>query len=398
MEPGPGLKEGWQDVKFNVPNVTAFITGVIFTLTGAIILFVNVAASANLNQQQAASWIISGVVLAAISSGLLCLYYKQPIIIAPSLPALLVVGPMFKLFSVPEMVAGYLIAAAIIFLIGAAGVVGLLGKYLPVPIIMGMIAGVFMSYGLRIVEAVAKEPVVTGLTIAAFLITPLVSKRIPPQAVSLVVAMILSFLLLPLTMEVQNMYFHFAQPVFVVPRFNYRVILAVSIPLVLMGLADTLKGYGVLRANEYDPPLNTITSVAGLASFLGAFSLSHCIVLAGPVTAIVGGASAGEKEHRYAAGLLFSAALILIGITLGVIMPFLTVLPAAISNVVAGLAMLGLFTSSLEMAFGANKHQLGAFTAFIVGMSNVTVGGIGAPVWAILFGILVSAVSAHKRA
>jgi len=396
MEPGPGLKEGWQDVKFNVQNVTAFITGVIFTLTGAIILFVNVADSANLNQQQAASWIISGVVLAAISSGLLCLYYKQPIIVAPSLPALLVVGPMFKLFSVPEMVAGYLIAAAILFLIGAAGVVGLLGKYLPVPIIMGMIAGVFMSYGLRIVEAVTKEPLVAGLTIATFLFTPLVSKRIPPQAASLVVAMILSFLLLPLTAETQNMYFHFAQPVFVVPRFNYRAILAVSIPLVLMGLADTLKGYGVLRANGYDPPLNTITSVAGLASFLGAFSLSHCIVLAGPVTAIVGGA--GEKEYRYAAGLLFSIALIFIGMTVGVIMPFLTVLPAAISNVVAGLAMLGLFTSSLEMAFGSIKHQLGAFTAFIVGMSNVNIGGIGAPVWALLFGILVSKVSAHKRA
>jgi benzoate membrane transport protein len=391
IEQGPGFKKGWENRQFTIANVTAFVTTAVFTLTGALILFANVSAATNLTQQQASSWVMSGLVLTGISSFALSLYYQQPLFIAPSLPALLIMGPMFKLFSIPEIVAGYIIAALVIFLLGASGIVGLIGKYLPTPIIMGMIAGVFMTYGLRIVESVQAEPVVAGLTIVAFLLTPVLTKKIPPQAVSLVVAITLTFMLLPFNVDAGSVSFQFTLPVFVLPHFNLRIIPAVSIPLILMGLADTLKGYGVLRANGYEPPLNTITSVAGVTSFLGAFFLSHCIVLAGPATAIVASSGTGPKEHRYEAVLLLSLAFIPMGIAAGVILPFMMALPAAVSAVIAGLAMLGLFTSSLEIAFGSKKFPIGAFTAFIVGLSNVTIYGIGAPVWAILFGIVVSA-------
>lgn len=388
IEPGPGIKKGLRDFRLNAANITAFVTAIVFTLSGAIVLFANVSAGAGLSDRQAASWLMSGFVLGPAVSVFLCLYYKQPIIMAPSLPALLVMGPMFKLFSANEMIAGYLLAGLILLLLGAFGIVGRLGKLLPIPIIMGMIAGVFMSYGFQMVDAVKTQPLVAGLTIAAFLITPNITKKVPPLSIALLTAILLTVLFLPF--NTVNAAMQFKLPVFVSPEFNPRVIFSVTIPLVLLALADTLKGYGVLRANEYAPPLNTATTIAGIISILGSFSLTHAIVLTGPITAIIGGGGAGRKEHRYVAGVLTGCVMIIIGLMAGILLPFITSLPTGVSGIVAGLAMIGLFTSSLDLAFGSKKFQVGAFTAFLVGMSNVTILGIGSPVWAIFAGIGVS--------
>lgn len=394
-EPGPGIGEGLRDFKINASNFTAFAAACVFFITGALILFASVATGADMTMQQAVSWIMSGTIFGSVATILLCLYYKQPIIILPSLPALLVMGPMFKIFGIREMVAGYLLAAVILFLIGAFGLIGRIGKILPVPVIMGMIAGVFMSYGMKMADAVKSQPLVAGSTIAVFLLAHVLFKKVPPLLIALTTGILLTFLLLPFKMDTTAMQFYL--PVFVSPVFNPRIVFSVTIPLVLLALADTLKGYGVLCANEYKVPLNTSTFIAGVVSFAASFFLSHSIVLAGPVTAILGGSSAGPRKHRYVAAVLNALSMIIIGILAGIVLPFVKSLPSGVSGVIAGLAMLGLFTNSLELAFGSKKFQLGAFAAFIVGMSNVTIWGIGAPVWAILFGIIVSLFAERRH-
>ena len=45
-------------------------------------------------------------------------------------------------------------------------------------------------------------------------------------------------------------------PYIVMPDFSGNVALTVSLPLVIMALADVFKGYGVLKSNGYDMPLN----------------------------------------------------------------------------------------------------------------------------------------------
>lgn len=388
FEPGVGIREGLQDFKINVSNFTAFITAFIFGITGAFILYATVAASADISDQQAVSWIMSGTVLGAAATILLCLYYKQPIVILPSLPALLVMGPMFARFEMRQMVAGYLLAAIIVFLIGAFGIIGKIGKILPIPIIMGMIAGVFMNYGLKMIDGVKEQPMAGGLIIGAFLLAHIFLKKVPPLLIALIVGVVSAFLLIPFNIE--STAFRLYLPLFILPEFHPDIIMSVTIPLVLLVLADTLKGYGVLCINEYKTPLNTNTMVAGIISAIASLFLSHSVSMAGPVTAIVGGSDAGDKRYRYVASVLNAAGMLMAGLLAGFVLPFVKSLPSGITHIIAGLAMLGLFTSSLEMAFGSKKFVKGAFTAFIVGMSGFSAWGIGAPVWAILFGIVVS--------
>jgi benzoate membrane transport protein len=394
-ERGDGIKAGIRDFKINSANFTAFVTASVFGLTGAFILYANVATSANMTDGQAASWMMSGTVLGCTASIFLCLYYKQPIVIMPSLPALLVMAPMFSKYTLAEMVAGYVLAAAIIFLFGALGIIGKISKILPVPIIMGMISGVFMNYALKIVDGVRTQPIQGGIIIGTFLAAHVLLKKVPPLLAALIAGVISTFALGPV--NVDNSILRLYPPLFVTPNFCHGVIFSVTIPLVLLVLADTLKGFGVLRANGYDPPLNINTQIAGVVSFVAAFSLSHPVSMAGPVTAIVGNSEAGDKQYRYVASILNAVVMLLAGIFAGFVLPFIKNLPKDTSHIITGLAMLGLFTSSMEMAFGSKNHLKGAFTAFIVGMSGFSLWGISAPVWAIVFGVIVSSFTERKQ-
>jgi benzoate membrane transport protein len=82
--------------------------------------------------------------------------------------------------------------------------------------------------------------------------------------------------------------------------------------------------------------------------------------------------------------------MLLAGVFAGFALPFIKNLPVDISHIIAGLAMLGLFTSSMKTAFGSKKSLKGAFAAFIVGLSGLSLWGMSAPVWAIIVGIITS--------
>ena len=60
---------------------------------------------------------------------------------------------------------------------------------------------------------------------------------------------------------------------------------------------------------------------------------------------------------------------------------------------VAGLAMIGVLLSAFQNAFGKSLgNQTGAFVALAVAMSNVSLLGISAPFWALVAGVIVSAL------
>ena len=158
----------------------------------------------------------------------------------------------------------------------------------------------------------------------------------------------------------------------------------------------TSKGYGVIKAKGYDIPLNTVTSFSGIASVFSAFGLGHTVSLAGPVMAILAGDDAGEKKDRYVGTVIFCAGVIVLCVFLGFLIPVITGLPATVIDLICGLAMTGLLTSSLHGAFGGERCHMGALAAFLVGMSGLSLFGIGAPVWAVVFGLIVTLCMERK--
>ncbi|OPX87295.1 MAG: Inner membrane protein YdcO [Pelotomaculum sp. PtaB.Bin104] len=392
IERGTGIKEALKALphSFNINNVTAALIATVFSLSGPIILLINIANEAHLTDQQTVTWLMSIYFLSGALMVFLALYYRQPVAIAFSLPGIIVIGSLMKVFSLNQMVGGYIFGGLILLFLGVTGLIKTVVKYLPLPIIMGMIAGALFSYATGIVTSVQKDYIGAGLTILAFLVSRLFTKKVPPQAIALVVGVIVSMYLMKSKMAMGDLFY---APLFIKPDFSFAAVLSIGVPLVLLGLADFLKGYGILAANKFDAPVNAMITSTGICSTIGAFFLAHSITVAGPVTAITSCDDAGPKDSRWVAALIKGIIQVCIAFLGGLLVPFLRALPATVTNVLAGLAMLSLFLTAFEIAFsGKSKFQMGAFFAFIVAYSNITIYNISSPVWALLIGIIVSLI------
>jgi benzoate membrane transport protein len=129
----------------------------------------------------------------------------------------------------------------------------------------------------------------------------------------------------------------------------------------------------------------------GLCTIIVSFFLAHTITVAGTITAITSDKDAGPIEHRWVAAFLKGSVQVVIALPGGYLIPFLKAMPTTISGVLAGLAMLNLFLGAFEVAFSSSsKFKVVAFFAFIIAFSNIQIFSIGAPVWALLIGIIVS--------
>lgn len=399
LEPGKGFKEIKEDWKVTGSSVFTVLTAVVFIIAGAIPMLASVAESAGMSSRQAVSFVMCSTIAGCVISIIVSIYYRTPIFFAASLTAVVVLIPMFDRFTLGEMVGGFIIAGIAVFLIGYTGLMGWIGKHLPLPIVLGMVAGVFMSYGLGIVSSVTTDPVSGFIITGAFVVFPLITKKIPSHIAALVAGLACAVFIHKMSMggDGNTASAIVSLPVFKAPDFSGSVILSVSLPLVIMALADVFKGYGVLKSNGYDLPLNTVTALSGIGSILAAFGLGHTISLAGPVMAILAGKDAGRKESKYAGGVIFCCCFMVLCAFLGILIPVIMGLPKTIIDLICGFAMTGLLTSSLQGAFGSGKFQMGALAAFLVGLSKVTLFGIGAPVWAVVFGLIVNLCMEHGQ-
>lgn len=390
IEPGNGFKDLRRDLKFESRNLFAALTSLVFVLAGAIPMLSSVAASAGMSSPQAASFVMCSMAVGGLISIFASIYYRTPFYFAASLTAIVVLKPMFAQFSLAEMVGGFIVAGAAVFLIGYTGLIGWISRYLPLPVILGMVAGVFMSYGLDIIKSIAADPLSGAIIAGIFVAFPLLTKKVPPHIAALAAGIACAVFLHSGEGGGSEASYGLSLPVLVGPDFTGNVLLSVSLPLVIMAVADVFKGYGVLKANGFDLSLNSVTALSGLGSIAAAFGLGHTISLAGPVMAILAGEDAGKKEKRFAGAVLYCVGVLIVCVLSGILIPFIMQLPSTIIDLICGIAMTGLLVSSLQGAFGAGKFQMGALTAFLIGLSKVTLLGIGAPVWAIVFGWLVS--------
>lgn len=390
FEHGNGIRQGLKDLRLNASNITSGITGMIFSVSGIVIIFSNVASEAGLSQQHVMSWLFTGFFIGGLSSIFFSLYYKMPIVLASSLPGIALVGALFKNFTLQQMAGGFIMSGIIILLIGISGIIDFIKRSLPIPIVMGMITGIFLSYALKMVIAVESQPLICGAILVSYFLTIRFFPKVPSQMIALIVSVVMIVLFSDFNTTDNEAVYRLAGPIFVSPEFTPEVFASISVPIALLAMTDCLKGYGVLRANNFNPPMNVLVTTSGVFSVLAGFSMSHAITFAGVGTAIVATDAAGEHSSRYAASVIKNIFSVCLAVLIGLIYPLLNSLPVAISNLLAGLAMLSLFTSSLQTAFGSKQFKLGSFFAMIVGISDITIAGISAPIWALIVGVIIS--------
>ncbi|MFE4708846.1 benzoate/H(+) symporter BenE family transporter [Peribacillus simplex] len=381
------FKDLRQDINLN--TISAGLVASIFGFTGPALIIIRGATSGGLTYAQTIGWIFAVYFFGGLFGIFMSLKYRQPISGAYSISGAVLVAGSLTHFSLNEAIGAYLIANILIMVLSVSGLINKVIRWIPVPIIMGMIVGVLIRFATEMITAITISPLIAGSAIFVFLLSSRFQKKVPPVLSALIVA--ISLAIFTNVFQIQNVHEVFILPHLVMPEFSLEAIISISIPLVLLIICtENAQATGVLLAQGYKPPISGMAMYGSIVGFIAAFFGAHAINIAGPMTAICAAKETGKKESRYAASVMngfFNSAF---GLFASFVVPFVIAIPSLIVTVIAGLAMLTVLINSLKTAFSDNKFQMGAFFALIIGMSGINLFNISAPLWAILGSLLVS--------
>ena len=369
-----------------VNSVVAFI----FAATGPVAIILAVATRGGLGPSDIASWIFGAFFLNGLLSIFFCLHYRQPLVFFWTIPGTVLVGPALTHLSFAEVIGAYYATGLLMLALGASGWVGRAMNAVPMPIVMAMVAGVFLRFGLDLVFSLRDEFWIAAPMIVAFVLLtalPSLGRRIPPLIGALVLGVLMIGALGKFSPPPAES-LQIVRPNIYAPAFSWQAMVELVVPLAITVLVvQNGQGIAVLRAAGHEPPVNAITMACGAGAMLSAIVGSVSTCLTGPVNAIISGS--GAKAGQYAAGLLVGVLALGFGLLAPVFTHLLLATPKAFIAVLGGLAMLRVLQNAFVVSF-RERFTLGALVTFLVTVADVPILNVGAPFWGLVFGIGVS--------
>ena len=366
------------------------VVALLFGTTGPLAILLSVARRGGLDEGVTNSWIFASYALAGGLSIIFSLAYRQPLGMAWTIPGAVLLVPAFDHLAFPHIVGAYFATAALLVATGVTGWAQRAMAFVPLPVVMGMVAGVFLPFATGIVAAFDAVPGTAAAMVLGFFVVsgiPRLARTVPPVLASLaigVVVMLASGQVAPtggLGPEV-------VRPVLHAPVFSARALLELVVPLALTVIAiQNAQGFAILRTEGYDPPENVLTVACGVGSFaFGALgSVPACVT--GPVNGILN--SSGPKESRYVGGVVFGVLMVVFGTFAPVATRLASAVPGAFIAVLGGLALVPVLRAAFGQAFGG-RFVFGALTSFVVTASNTNILRVSSAFWGLLFGLAAS--------
>jgi benzoate membrane transport protein len=377
---------------FGASYAAAAIVAFLFAISGPVAIILSVGARGGLSESDIASWIFAAYVINGLISIAFTLAYRQPLVFLWSIPGGVLVGPALGHLSFPEVIGAFLATGLLMLVLGLSGWVRRAMEVVPMPIVMAMVAGVFLRFGIDLVLAFREAlSIAAPMTAAFFLLTilPRMSRILPPL-IGALIAGVAAVVYLGAFKPPAGALFALAAPNLYVPQFSWAAMVELVVPLAITVLVvQNGQGIAVLAANGHQAPINAITAACGAGSIVtGIFgSVSTC--LTGPVNALL--SSSGEKSRHYAGALLFCV----LALAFGLLAPFFTRLllatPPAFIATLAGLAMLRILQTAFTASF-SGRFSFGALICFLVTVADVAIFRIGAPFWGLVLGLAASSL------
>ena len=364
----------------------------LFACTGPVAIILSVAAGAGMSEADIASWIFGGFFLNSVITIVVSLAYRQPLVFLWSIPGTVLLGPALAHVAFPEAVGAFLATGVLMLALGLSGWVRRAMEAVPMPIVMAMVAGVFLRFGTGLVQSFRDDLALASCMTAAWLLcsaVPRFGRYVPPLVAALAAGV--AVMMLEKTFQPHGgVLFAIVTPHFYVPRFSWSAMVELVLPLAITVLTvQNAQGIAILTANGHRPPTNAITAACGIGALVtGLFgAVSTC--LTGPVNAVI--TSGGEKSRHYTAALLVAA----LAMGFGLLAPLFTRLllgtPPAFIAALAGLAMVRVLQTAFQISF-RDKFSFGALICFLVTVADVPIFNIGAPFWGLVFGLATSRI------
>lgn len=391
MKPTVNLRRNLRDLPGILTPAAwlAGFVGVLIAYTGPLVLVFQAASNAGLDEGQVASWIWALTIGSGLSSLILCLWYRQPIVVAWSVAGSALLVTNLGHFNLKEAVGAYLVAGLATTLLGWSGLFGRIMGLVPTPIVMGMLAGVLLRFGISLFTSLPASPLIVIGMLGIYLLLRRQGFRAPTIGALITGLVIAAF---SGDLHFTNVKIELAVPEWLWFQFNPVAIISLGLPLFVLAIASQdAPGLAVLKSAGYDPPINGPLVVTGLASILTAPFGGHGLNLAALMAAICASPEADpDRDRRYGSGVTAAIWFIVLGSFGATAVTLFSGLPKALIAAVAGLAMTGSILASLNGAMAELKHRDGALFALLITASDITLWGIGAPFWGLVVGVVVS--------
>jgi benzoate membrane transport protein len=386
--PLPRLRQVCRD--FGATYAASGIVAFVFAASGPVAIVLTVGTRGGLSESDLASWLFGCFFINGLVTIPFCLLYRQPLVFFWTIPGTVLVGPALEHLTFAQVIGAFYATGALMLALGLTGWVRRCMETVPMPIVMGMVAGVFLQFGLDLVFAIRDSFwIATPMAVAFVLLTirPRLARFMPPLIGALVIGVI-AILVLGAFQPMGDSPLALAPPRIQTPVFSWQAMVELVVPLAITVLVvQNGQGFAVLTANGHKPPVNAIVVGCGIGSLAGAVVGTVSTCLTGPVNAIL--SSSGETRRQYTAGVFVG----LLGLLFGILAPIFTrvmlATPAAFISTLAGLAMLRVLQMAFVVAF-KDRFTLGALVTFLVTVSGISIFHIGAPFWGLVFGIAAS--------
>jgi benzoate membrane transport protein len=366
------------------------VVAFLFAASGPVAIILSVGARGGLSESDIASWIFGAFFLNGLVSIVFSLYYRQPLVFLWSIPGAVLVAPALGHLSFPEVIGAFHATGLLMLVLGLSGWVKRAMAAVPMPIVMAMVAGVFLRFGVDLIFAfrdgfwIAAPMAVAFFAVSA---SQRISRVLPPLIGALAVGAVAVWLLGEFKAPAGAL-FAIASPNLYVPAFSWAAMVELVVPLAITVLvAQNAQGIAVLTANGHPPPINAITAGCGAGSIVTALVGSVSTCLTGPVNAIL--SSSGERRGQYTGAI----AVALLAMGFGLLAPLFTRLllatPGAFIAALAGLAMLRVLQTAFTASF-RERFSFGALICFLVTVADVAIFRIGAPFWGLVLGLAAS--------
>ena len=353
---GAGSRAFWRDLR--PTHAANALVGFLFAASGPLAIILATGSKGGLSEAELASWVFGSLAINGVVSIVFSLRFRQPLVFFWTIPGTVLVGPALGHLTFPQVIGAYLATGALMIALGALGWVKRAMQAIPMPIVMGMVAGVFLQFGLDWVHAFAGDLAIAAAMTAAFLLVsavPRVARWLPPLIVALAAGVAVMHQMGLLTQDFSQAQL-LAAPQLQIPAFSWAAMAELVVPLAITVLVvQNGQGFAVLTAAGHAPPVDKIAVGCGAATIAGAFVGAVPTCLTGPVNAII--SASGDRERQYTAGVLVGVLAIGFGLAAPLVTRAMLSTPPAFIATLAGLAMLRVLQSAFVIWLSGAVHD-----------------------------------------
>lgn len=368
-----------------VPTLLAGFIAVLVGYASSAAIIWQAGAAAGASPQQIAGWLTMLGVAMGISTLVLTIWYRAPILTAWSTPGAALLATSLAGSNINQAVGIFIFSSGLILICGASGLFARLMRIIPHSLAAAMLAGILLRFGLDAFISLQGHFLLSASMLVSWLILKLFAPR---YAVVAALLAGLTVCLLNGDFTPDSTAMSIVLPTWTTPEFNLADLLGIGIPFFLVTMASqNAPGVATLQASGYKVPVSPLITVTGLIALILAPFGVFSVCIAAITAAICQSPEAHpDKQQRWLAAAAAGVFYLLAGLFGGSISSLLTALPLAFIQTLAGLALLSTIAGSLYQALNHAQERDAAIITFLVTASGISLLGVGAAFWGLVAG------------